>query len=272
MRAWIGALVLAGGCARTVVVPAVAPYRPPAAPAPALAPPRRALFAPLGPPAASDLDQIAHGGRRAGAAPPQLSPALVAFTLADGELATYVRQDMTGAPDAADNQSYGGAVRFHVQLDAERVLVTLRIHAEAVTMASWARWRGAVLTRWNDRAALTVAAPDGARRYPIVLDMVWVGAARAHQEVTLVARTLNMTEWGPEGDAGIAHEVGHMLGNPDEYNTVDGITYGPESYTTSIMAIGYGPTLPRHYELVRRAAARILAVPETACGIVTYDN
>ena len=64
-----------------------------------------------------------------------------------------------------------------------------------------------------------------------------------------------MTKWGEEDPQDIPHEVGHMLGNKDEYGTVDGHDWEAEynelnAETHSIMHKGGQPPRVRHFNLI----------------------
>ena len=154
--------------------------------------------------------------------------------------------------------------KFDVDIIDGQVVVTIKISA-AVTSVEFKRWADQVSAKWSKRFMI---AANG-KHYPIVVRLAQVTRG-AHYAVE-VARsgsalgsggrahfgTENMTKWGVHDTTNIAHEVGHMLGNVDEYGEVE--TGGKTTdYTkkpsTSIMAVPTNNPISKHYYLIQWAA------------------
>ena len=70
--------------------------------------------------------------------------------------------------------------------------------------------------------------------------------------------TQDMLSWGPS-DTDQGHEVGHMLGNKEEYFTVDGIPHGPGRQPSgNIMNNPANPPVAAHYQLINGTADQLL--------------
>lgn len=80
----------------------------------------------------------------------------------------------------------------------------------------------------NASAATGQAAPEGVRHKVEAatgadLTIAAIDPAHPPPNRTLGrGGTVSMTEWGTAGSQDVPHEFGHMLGNFDEYNTVNG--------------------------------------------------
>jgi hypothetical protein len=68
-----------------------------------------------------------------------------------------------------------------------------------------------------------------------------------------------MGEWGISDVTNIRHEVGHMLGNKEEYFTIDGVNYGqPHQPNGNIMNNPAKDPVPAHFWLVQQAVDQLL--------------
>jgi Domain of unknown function (DUF4157) len=180
--------------------------------------------------------------------------------------------------------------KFHLTLDRNsgNLIVSVRIYSSA-TAAQWAAWERAIVGKWSNRYKLTVAGATAAaeRSYPIIVDLQW--ATHPYEaDYTVnpstpdstsdgragVGGTTDMTHWGMSDTTDVAHEFGHMLGNPEEYFTTNGVDYTRGGTRTGFRDVSGGimnnPTedpFTRHYELIRRHAAKLLGVPESRCTV-----
>ena len=69
-----------------------------------------------------------------------------------------------------------------------------------------------------------------------------------------------MQSWGLV-DADQGHEAGHMLGNKEEYFTVDGVDYGPGRQTGgNIMNNPDNPPVANHYWLIQTTVDALLGI------------
>ena len=90
------------------------------------------------------------------------------------------------------------------------------------------------------------------------LDIQFVNSGE-HHVVNVGANTTNMSNWGAGDTTGISHEVGHMLGNFDEYYTVNGTAFGaPGSGSGNVMNNPLNPPVWQHFDLVNRAVEELL--------------
>lgn len=126
------------------------------------------------------------------------------------------------------------------------------------------QWKQSVATAWNNRFAVK----SENKTYPIFVRISKVSSEekKKHYDVENIKQeksigkrglfgTESMTKWGESDPQDIPHEVGHMLGNKDEYGTVDGRdfskTYNPlDPDTHSIMHKGDEPPRINHFSLV----------------------
>ncbi len=203
-----------------------------------------------------------------------------------------VSETISNAPAAyaAWNGTFGWKSRFSLFVDraAHTLSVIVRINSSA-TAAQKSSWESAIESKWSNRFTLVVAgaAPtDPVERYPITVDLQWSNAANAHYNVapnnpgaTASGRaglggTISMTGWGTSDTVDITHEFGHMLGNPEEYFTTNGVDYTGGGTRTGFRDTGGGvmnnpgeAPAPRHFNLIRQQAAATLGVPEARCTV-----
>jgi hypothetical protein len=176
-------------------------------------------------------------------------------------------------PNEAWNGTYAWDARFQVVVDeaACTVTVILRIRVlGTITTAQRSAWETAIENAWSHHFKLccrcSCCCPDG---YTIRLDIQFVTSGE-HYVVNAGASTTNMTSWGAADTVDVGHEVGHMLGNLEEYFTVNGTPYGaPRQPTGNIMNNPANLPAAHHYDLVRRAVEQLLG---TRCGTVTVGT
>lgn len=78
-----------------------------------------------------------------------------------------------------------------------------------------------------------------------------------------------MRIWGYFDTEDITHEFGHMLGNKEEYCTIDGIAYGEGGQTgKGIMNNSSENPNKNHFERIRLNIAKMLDVNEKKCIII----
>jgi hypothetical protein len=88
---------------------------------------------------------------------------------------------------------------------------------------------------------------------------------------TTAARTPNegttgMQSWGPKSKNAVAHEVGHMLGNKDEYGKVDGVDYTKKPPRNIMNNVRHDP-VAEHFHLIAKKADKGCSVVKlgTSC-------
>jgi hypothetical protein len=155
------------------------------------------------------------------------------------------------------------------------VTTTVRLFTTAA-QANRAAWEAAIESRWSRRFDFIVGGVTESR-YVIVVDVVWVDRQNdAHYTITAIdpahplpnrtlgrGGTVSMTEWGTAGSQDVPHEFGHMLGNFDEYNTVNGVNQGaPNRADGNVMNNPDNLPTARHYDGIRRTACGVLIIAE----------
>jgi Domain of unknown function (DUF4157) len=146
--------------------------------------------------------------------------------------------------------------------EVPRVQVVIYISTPA-SADVFAAWNQSITQAWNNKFAIK----SGVKSYPITVEIIKVkGPEFKNYEVENVKQdvahgvrglfgTESMTKWGEGDPQDIPHEVGHMIGNKDEYGTVDGKNWSAEHNpqdpdTHSIMYKGGEPPRLRHFNLI----------------------
>lgn len=127
----------------------------------------------------------------------------------------------------------------------------------------FATWNASIKAAWNKKFSIITAAGIN---YPVTVEITRATASYSDHTVVNVKAskasagrglfgTDHMLRWGEQDPQDIPHEVGHMIGNKDEYGTVDGHNFDAEydildSDTHSIMRKGDQPPRMRHFSLV----------------------
>jgi Ca2+-binding RTX toxin-like protein len=153
-------------------------------------------------------------------------------------MATFANRAVNYLEDRADG-GYQSTIRYDLTYGGEYFEIDLRVR---LTGADWsgltANWLSGINTAWNQRAFFD----DGTRLHEIRLDFDFVGLGE-HQLVNVIAGTgrYDMLNWYQQtsfaptaNDESAAHEVGHMLGNFDEY--AGGGTYNGYTTTGTLMS------------------------------------
>jgi hypothetical protein len=165
------------------------------------------------------------------------------------------------------NQTYYWHARFHVRLDMpqQRIVVTIRLRmgGGASPVASWVT---TVQNAWSNRFKDCATLGCAANGYPILLALVYVTSGEHYVMNVASGRTEHMLSWGvADGDQG--HEAGHMLGNKEEYFTVDGVKYGPGRQPGgNIMNNPDNPPVAAHYWLIQRTVDEMLGINYSLAG------
>jgi hypothetical protein len=133
---------------------------------------------------------------------------------------------------------YAWDVDYDLSFDGSRFTVDLGIELTGDDASPYLSiWETGIERIWNNQ----VVFADDTAQYPVVLDVHWVDPSSPQypdQTVTVVSGegranmltwyTADTDLWPTEGQEVAAHEVGHMLGNFDEYT--GGATF--QSYST----------------------------------------
>ncbi|MDR7666321.1 DUF4157 domain-containing protein [Methanosarcina sp. Z-7115] len=164
--------------------------------------------------------------------------------------------------------------KFDVDIVDGKVMVTIRIKSSIPAELFQEVWVPQVARQWSNRFMLMI----GTETYPIVVRLLKVDKD-AHYTVTAVDSgralgsgsrgyfgTSHMTEWGVHDVTHVGHEVGHMLGNPDEYGEVEtgghkrNYLTNPSNTIMGVLTMGALPGNPveNHYYLIKWAAEQEL--------------
>ena len=173
-------------------------------------------------------------------------------------------------PNQAWNGTYGWHSRFQLSLDQPncRVTVTVRLRlAGTITPAQRTAWETAIETKWSNTFKLcctedccTTCCAAG---YTIICDVQFV-ATGEHHVVNVGPATTNMTNWSAVDTIDITHEFGHMLGNKEEYFTVDGTDFGaPRQPGGNVMNNPANGAVARHFDLIRTEAQALIGAGTT---------
>jgi hypothetical protein len=164
------------------------------------------------------------------------------------------------------NGTYGWNARFHVLVDQpqQRIVVTLRVRL--VGTAPVAAWVATVENAWSKRFKDCATRSCASNGYPIHVVLAYVASNEHHQVSLAPNRTASMLQWGLV-DTDQAHEAGHMLGNKEEYFTIDGVPFGqPYQPAGNIMNNPLNPPAAKHYWLVQKTVDDLLGVNYSLSG------
>ena len=153
-------------------------------------------------------------------------------------MTTFFSENVSYTVDADDPFEWTGA--FHIAMTESTVDVTVNIKLVGAEPGAALRnaWTNVAETYWNDKAFFS----DGTWLYKITFDFNLVTSGQ-HHTVTVHAGSgrANMTNWytiplgGPtQSDEVAAHEIGHMMGCPDEY--AGGGTFNNYTTTGTLMS------------------------------------
>ncbi|WP_218134019.1 DUF4157 domain-containing protein [Tenacibaculum sp. MAR_2009_124] len=179
-----------------------------------------------------------------------------------------MQQQMTGDERNPSNHPHEWNAKFMVEVKDRKCIVTIRLTTNAPGQL-FTVWAEHVRAKWDDRFCIK----QGPHIYPIqirlhnVTGTEHVATAHHHINYTENANTKNMTEWGDKSNVDVSHEVGHMIGNKDEYHTVDNVHYsnsGAARNAMQIMDVSPGHSVmnnPKsnpiadHYTMIANAAS-----------------
>lgn len=204
------------------------------------------------------------------------------------EVVQYITETISDAPYpyTAWNDDFDWYSKFtlYVSRDNCSITVTVRIKVDGtITDQQLLDWETAIESKWNNKVTMNcvdttcpAACPSG---YAVLIDLEFVDAGE-HYVVTAQQTgatgggitggngTTSMTAWGVTDLVDITHEFGHMLGNTEEYFTVNGVPYGTfRDPNGAIMNNPANDPLPRNYYLIEQQAAALMG---SAVTCVTY--
>lgn len=179
------------------------------------------------------------------------------------EVDRYITETITNGTPSSWNNTYAWNARFHVRVDQpqQRIVVTIRVRLSGISPSSAAAWVTTVETAWSNRFKDCAVLGCASNGFPILLALQYVTSGE-HQTVSVApgSRTADMRTWGLT-DTDQGHEAGHMLGNKEEYFTIDGIDYGPGRQPGgNIMNNPANPPVAAHYWLIQATVDTLLGI------------
>jgi len=196
-----------------------------------------------------------------------------------------VVETISNAP-AADNRWNGRYTihsKFQVVYDlaSRKVTVVVKLYSTA-SAALKASWKSAIESKWGKgQFQMEVWRTCPYDSLPIYVDIQWVTRA-SDADYTIHAQapgatsggraglggTSSMTDWGTADTVDITHEFGHMLGNPEEYFTTNGIDYTRGGTKSGMRDTGGGimnnpseAPMPKHFDSVRISFGNLMHFP-----------
>jgi len=137
--------------------------------------------------------------------------------------------DVPKGGGAAALRRFGGDVKFSLARTAAELRVMVRIHLVKKTArtqtyfptdSKMSEWRNGIQKAWNNRFTAT----NGSERLNVVFAPTFVNEAADNPDFTVevdespkYVRADETDWWAKNSGDTVAHEFGHMLGNPDEY-------------------------------------------------------
>ena len=155
----------------------------------------------------------------------------------------------------------------------DKIEIEMRLFTDA-NDSTKERWKNAIESKWNDKCKIQIEQ----KKYDIIFKILWCNeTSNFHYNVSVnksnISRGKNGTHsmriWGYFDTEDITHEFGHMLGNKEEYCTIDGIAYGEGGQTgKGIMNNSSENPNKNHFERIRLNIAKMLDVNEKKCIII----
>jgi len=187
----------------------------------------------------------------------------------DKEVDRFITETISDGYPTSWNGTYSWSARFHVRLDQpqERIFVTIRIRPVNVAATTAAPWITTVQNAWTNRFKDCATLGCASNGYPILLAVQFVTSGEHHAvALSPTSQTQHMLSWGLL-DTDQAHEAGHMLGNKEEYFTVDGVAYGPGRQPSgNIMNNPANPPIAAHYCLIQETVDAMLGINYSLAG------
>ena len=180
-----------------------------------------------------------------------------------------ITETITAGTPTSWNGTYGWNARFlvHVDQPQQRVVVTIRVRPVGASPSAVSGWVTTVENSWTNRFKDCAVLGCASNGYPILLALQLVTSGE-HYAVSVApgSRTVNMTSWGLT-DTDQGHEAGHMLGNKEEYFTVDGVAYGAGRQPGgNIMNNPANPPVAAHYWLIQETVDALLGINYSLSG------
>jgi hypothetical protein len=182
------------------------------------------------------------------------------------EVDHYITETITNGTPASWNNTYAWNARFHVRLDQPQQRIDVTIRIRMVSGSPGPAWVNVVENAWSNRFKDCATIGCASNGYPIYLKLQYVASGEHHALRLASGRTEHMLSWGLV-DNDQAHEAGHMLGNKEEYFTIDGVDFGqPHQPGGNIMNNPANPPVAKHYWLIQTTVDAMLGVNYSLAG------
>jgi hypothetical protein len=185
------------------------------------------------------------------------------------EIDRSITETITNGTPSSWNNTYGWNARFLVRVDQpqQRVVVTIRVRPVGASPAAVSGWVTVVENSWTNRFKDCAVLGCASNGYPILLVLQLVTSGEHYAvSVSPNSTTANMLSWGLT-DTDQGHEAGHMLGNKEEYFTVDGVDYGNGRQPGgNIMNNPANPPVAAHYWLIQDTVDTLLGINYSMSG------
>ena len=186
-------------------------------------------------------------------------------------------QKLTGTHGQDGN--YTGAESYTVDFSKSTCSVNVTVTVATATQVSKevvGRWTRAVADAWNNRAKVCCSCSCREGGMPIVVQLVVTRFNIAPDGMIDVipggdAVDADQETWPDNGKRTIAHEIGHYLGNTDEYGTVNGVTYfqGRTGFMPIMNNPENAPSLANYQHVVDAINAKL---PSESCKVVQISQ
>jgi hypothetical protein len=200
-----------------------------------------------------------------------------------------VTETITNGNPAAWNGTYSWDSKYHVAVDKSKCTVTATVKLKVsgtITAAQKTAWKNAIESKWNNKVRFCCTGCNCPKGLSVSVAVQYVDSG---EDYTVAAQTpaateggrsglggtTSMTGWGVNDTVDITHEFGHMLGNPEEYFTTNGVDYSEggkkkpfRDPSGGIMNNPANNPLPRNYDPIKSAAESAMGGASCACRAI----
>lgn len=194
-----------------------------------------------------------------------------------------ISQTILNDNNPAWNGTYGWLSKFTLTINTTIKTITVKVKLFCDTEdANKTNWKSAVEGKWSNKKRLEVVKEGVKSNYRIGVEIEWMAlASEAHYTITAnqpeateggrsgVGGTTSMIGWGVNDNTDVPHEFGHMLGNKDEYFTIDGVAYGAGRQSgKGIMNNPSENPHKRHFDTIKKKVSEALNIAENQCTVI----
>jgi hypothetical protein len=222
------------------------------------------------PPSGSGTTPPAAGDAAAGKTPAGGDAVTAKCPKSTRSVNTRVTETITNGNPASWNGTYAWDSKYELTVEDCKAKVVVRIKVTGtITEAQKTGWKNAIQSKWNNKVYFCCSGCECPKGLPCTVSVEYVDAGE-HYEVTAqtpgaaeggrsgLGGTTSMTGWGVNDTVDVTHEFGHMLGNPEEYFTTNGVDYSEGGTKQPFRDPGGGimnnpanNPLPRNYDPIR---------------------